>query len=89
MVLEWLRERFAKPCRVGSIPTHASIFFVLPENHPLPAGCFEPDEGMSAEKFAEKSGNELDKTSKRGYITGYSIETNKKCSGGGMADALA
>ena len=75
MVLEWLRERFAKPCRVGSIPTHASIFLYFPKTICcLSAGYFERDEDTPAEKIAEKSGNELDKPSERGYITGYSIE---------------
>lgn len=37
VVLEWLRERFAKPCRVGSIPTHASIFF--PQNGFFETAC--------------------------------------------------
>ena len=75
MVLEWLRERFAKPCRVGSIPTHASIFlYVTNTVCCLSAGYFELDGDIPAENFVEKSGNELDKPSKRGYITGYSIE---------------
>ena len=75
VVLEWLRERFAKPCRVGSIPTHASIFLYFPKTVScLPAVYFEPDGDMPTENFVENSGNELDKRSKRGYITGYSIE---------------
>lgn len=74
-MLEWLRERFAKPCRVGSIPTHASIFLYFPKTFCcLPAGDFEPEEDMPMEKFEEKSENELDKPSKQDYITGYSIE---------------
>ena len=48
VVLEWLRERFAKPCRVGSIPTHASIFcldsgfFHLPFRIPVKVLHFHP-----------------------------------------------
>ena len=51
VVLEWLRERFAKPCFVGSIPTHASIFFVPKPQGPNPKWNIEDQSGSIGGMF--------------------------------------
>ena len=98
MVLEWLRERFAKPCRVGSIPTHASIFLPIRKIILQKADGIavwkqqsvpRPILNMKAEYFWGIFRNELDKRKKGIILLTIRFEKNNVCSGGGMADALA